>query len=439
MGMSYQISAANALPSGETRADQVFAATAAQRAPVLLLQGPVGPFFADLHQQLIALGHDVLRICFHAADTPRNPAHRHLRFAGDLADWRAHLHRLLGQGGFGIVILFGADRPLHRIARDVAHDYPVQVLCLEEGYIRPGFITVEEGGNNGASPIAGQLPDRILPLKDLPAPAAAPKAQWWMYFYAARYYLWRGLMARMAERALFHRQTPLLRETLCWLRNPVRRWMTRRHSRRLIAQLAQEWRGRFYLVALQVTGDANLIQHGQGWTNAYLIDHAIASFARSAPPATRLVFKVHPMDRGHSDPSAAIRRRAAQCGVAGRVDILLSGTMGQVLRHAAGLITINSTSGLSAIFHGVPLLALGRAIYSHPALARVDGDMDAFWRDAPVASPGLRAQYLGFLRRQCLQPGDFYHPAGRAIAVRAILTRLCNRPVQTAITLRRAS
>ena len=32
-------------------------------------------------------------------------------------------------------------------------------MCLEEGYFRTGYVTIEEGGNNASSPIAGKVPN----------------------------------------------------------------------------------------------------------------------------------------------------------------------------------------------------------------------------------------------------------------------------------------
>ena len=34
-----------------------------------------------------------------------------------------------------------------------------KVLSLDKGYFRPGYISLEKGGNNASSPIAGLLPE----------------------------------------------------------------------------------------------------------------------------------------------------------------------------------------------------------------------------------------------------------------------------------------
>src|SRR3546814_15015681 len=57
-----------------------------------------------------------------------------------------------------LVILFGSGRPIHRVACKAAKAIGVRILSLEEGYIRPGYVTVEPDGNNADSPLAGRLP-----------------------------------------------------------------------------------------------------------------------------------------------------------------------------------------------------------------------------------------------------------------------------------------
>src|SRR3546814_11132062 len=66
----------------------------------------------------------------------------------------------LAVGGFRQVILVGSGRPIHRVACKAAKAIGVRILSLEEGYIRPGYVTVEPDGNNADSPLAGRLTPR---------------------------------------------------------------------------------------------------------------------------------------------------------------------------------------------------------------------------------------------------------------------------------------
>src|SRR3546814_3912390 len=57
---------------------------------------------------------------------------------------------------------------------------------------------------------------------------------------------------------------------------------------------------RYFLIPLQVAGDSQMGEPARGWNSARLIAETLSSFAKSARADYRLVFKIHPMERGHS-------------------------------------------------------------------------------------------------------------------------------------------
>ncbi len=111
------------------------------------------------------------------------------------------------------------------------------------------------------------------------------------------------------------------------------------------------------------------------------------------------------------------------------MDVLDAGSMGLLTKHSAGMITINSTSGLSAIFHGVPLLVVGKALYSNPVLATCsfgEPDFDNFWHSRWVAPVEVRRSYIAWIKRLALKRGDFYSPDGIAMACEAVSDKIYN-------------
>jgi capsular polysaccharide export protein len=91
--------------------------------------------------------------------------------------------------------------------------------------------------------------------------------------------------------------------------------------------------------------------------------------------------------------------------------VIDTGSIGLLTRHSAGMITINSTSGLSAIYHGVPLMVLGDAIYSNEELAvcaRGEPDFDEFWTHISEANITLKRLYINWIKVRSLERGDFY-------------------------------
>ena len=86
----------------------------AESRSVLMLQGPVGPFFDRLTVWLKAQGvPEVNRVVFSGGDQWDCQQVPHLVFKGDLADWPAFLQNLLRNYHVDCLVLFGQGRPHH--------------------------------------------------------------------------------------------------------------------------------------------------------------------------------------------------------------------------------------------------------------------------------------------------------------------------------------
>ena len=72
-------------------------------------------------------------------------------FCGRPEKWPEFLDRLVIEKPVTDFILFGDCRPLHRAAIRIAEARLLRVHVVEEGYLRPDWITFEEGGVNGHS------------------------------------------------------------------------------------------------------------------------------------------------------------------------------------------------------------------------------------------------------------------------------------------------
>ena len=160
------------------------------------------------------------------------------------------------------------------------------------------------------------------------------------------------------------------------------------------------------MVVLQLDTDMQSRYQSNGWKKSDIIHETIESFASNGFPERHLVFKVHPLERGHYNHKKIIQKIAENFGVEDRVWIVQTGSIGQWIKHSKGIITINSTSGLSAIYHGVPILLLGNAIYGHHQLVyrlRNKNDLDEFWTAEVKANQDQRMSYLIGLKRRLVQ------------------------------------
>lgn len=391
---------------------------------VILLQGPVGPFFSCLHDYLEKTGFDTWRITLNAGDKFYARSKNNIGFNGGEQEWRLWFRNFLTVSEADCIILFGAERTAHKIARYCAKKQGIPVISLEEGYVRPGFVTVETDGNNGSSPLAGMLPSVSFHLDNKKNSPSSYSSFLKMCRYGAIYYTIRTLFSSFSQRQLFHRRVNLLTESFGWSRNAIRLLRNTFTSFDKIQNLLEFWEKKYFLVPLQVSTDTQLADAAMGWTNARLIMETLKSFSQSAPECYHIVFKIHPMERGHSNNHKLIRQTARLLGMEHRVHVLDNGSLGLLTRYSAGMITINSTSGLSAIFHGIPLLVIGRALYANPGLAVCafgKPDFDAFWTDGYVADKQLRHRYLDWVKDRCLKVGDFYNRDGMEMACQGIL------------------
>jgi capsular polysaccharide export protein len=379
---------------------------------VLLLQGPVGGFFASLAKFLRSRGHETTKVNFNAGDFFFARGKGVVNFPGGPREWRSWLKRELRKRRPDAVLMFGDRRPVHRIAIVAAKRFGVPVFSFEEGYLRPHYVTFERGGNNAHSPLPRE-PSAYggiaasQPPRQLPHHFAATARR------AVLYYCARTLGMPLFPGHMSHRPRNIFIECYFWYRSILRHSLASRRDRRRIDEFTGPAPPRFFMMALQVHNDLQLVSHGRGWQNARLIREVIGSFAVHAPRHAQLVIKVHPMDRGHRNYARKIRESAEYNGVSDRVIVLETGPLAPIVRAALGLVTVNSTSALAALAHGVPVAVLGEAFYAIDGLARRYPDIESlagFWTAPPRSSPEFARRFIDRLTADCLLMGSFYLP-----------------------------
>jgi capsular polysaccharide export protein len=103
--------------------------------------------------------------------------------------------------------------------------------------------------------------------------------------------------------------------------------------------------------------------------------------------------------------------------------IIDGGAIETVLDHARAVVTINSTVGMTALAQGLPVIALGNAIYDLPGLT-FRGTLDDFWRAPAPPDPQLYDAFRRVLAARSMIPGGFFSEAGLRLAVDAAVHRL---------------
>lgn len=373
---------------------------------VLLLQGPNGPFFARLRDYLRGAGLQVCKVNFNGGDDLFYSEGDVVRFKQPMVEWEAFLRNLLAARSIDAIVVFGRHRRQHRIATRLAKSLDIGFWVFEEGYVRPDYITLESGGVNADSPVA---PLTLEEIPKLGRPVSARKFQHSfrrMAWYSFRYYAGGMLGARSYPYYRHHKPFGLI-ELAKWVRAGYRKYLYRWQERDLRKHLLAREHPHFFLVALQVYNDSQIRVHSPWRRIEDFIEWTVHSFAEHASADSLLVIKHHPMDRGHTNYAAAVDACAARFGVSQRILYIHDAHLPSLLHRCMGLVTVNSTTGLQALFHRVPVIALGRCFYAKPGLT-YQGSLDAFWNDPGAVDTSAYTRFRNFLVRVSQVNSSFY-------------------------------
>ncbi|ANY15052.1 capsule biosynthesis protein [Bordetella pseudohinzii] len=393
----------------------------------LFLQGVCSPFFSRMGARLRALGHEVVKVNFTVGDAVYWQAGGALAYRSGMEALPAFYADLYASRGITDVMLFGDCRPVHRPAVMQARSQGVRVHVFDEGYFRPYWVTMEQGGVNAHSSLPRdpqwyREAARKVPSYGNGQPFASPF--WRRAAYDVGYNFWAGLTPLLYPGYRSHVPHNPLAEYLSYAR---RGWRVQRRgpadARTIAKVVAASGRQPFFLFPLQLGTDAQIRWHSPFEDMRHALGHVMRSFARHAPARTALVIKNHPLDPGFVDYQVQTRRLAAEYGLQGRVHYLESGHLPTLLSHAAGVVTVNSTVGGSSLIHGCPTIALAPAIYALPGLTFQRG-LDRFWTEHCPPDEALFHAFRNVVIHATQINGGFYCRRGIDMAVENALPRL---------------
>lgn len=378
------------------------------RRNVLLLQGPVGPFFKRLSHDLEQRGFNVFKVNFNGGDQLFSRRRQRIDYTGKLKYWGPYLERLIQNRDIGRIYLFGDCRAYHRIAKEVAARNGVQLFVFEEGYIRPDYLTLEENGVNGHSPMMIDRPEFEGASETAPPSTLRPERVFIRTaMYSILYYIAAFLMQRKYRFYQHHRRFNPIPEGYRWLVSAFRKWRYARKERNFFEELLPQFEDNYFVCPLQVHCDMQVAVHSSYNSIEHFIGEVVASFAEHAPPNKALVFKHHPMDRGYTDYSLLFSNLVSEYGLQGRIFYVHDICLPTLLKNAQGTVLINSTVGMSSMFHGTPVKTLGRAIYNQPGLV-FDGPLANFWQQSGIVDEKLFDDFRAWLITHNQLNGSFY-------------------------------
>src|SRR5262249_51954349 len=302
-------------------------------------------------------------------------------YRGRFKNWKDYLVTFVKAKNVTDIIYYADRFPYHIVAAEVARDLGIAAFVIENGYLRPDWITLEREGMSTYShfpadphsiyKVAGKVkedPDLVPHF----AHRAFEETFNEVFFHLLAYFFRLNFPFYRSDKYY----NPVV-DYLSGLRRQLRLNRLGRQADAVVADLVSHAEP-FHLVALQTQSDYQILDNSPYRHISEMIEEVVSSFAKHAPSNDRLVFKLHPHDNGIVPWPRNIARMAADRGVGHRVVSIDGGDLDALLKSARGVITINSTVGLRAIRMSCPVKALGAAIYVMAGDTH-QGPLATFW------------------------------------------------------------
>lgn len=368
---------------------------------VLLLQGPMGDFFSQLADWLVSNRIEIYKVNFNGGDWLYYHSRPHTyHYRGRMIDFAQWLREFVQNNQIDSMVCFGDCRKYHRIANQIARELSIQFFAFEEGYIRPNYVTFEQDGVNFFSNFVRHLEEQPQPSHVLPLDKFIEVHNNYAKLVrtALFYYLTWSMCILCYPHYKHHRGMTPLFELYCWMISGLRRIRNYYLEDYQFKAFLKQHKKHYFVFALQVHNDFQIRVHSDLKKVEAYIEKVIESFSQHAQTDHHLVLKHHPMDRGYREYTKLIRTCAKRCGVEDRVHYFCDIHLPTLLKQSLGMVTINSTTGIQALFHHTPVKVLGRALYDLPRLTYQD-PLSKFWQN-----PGEVDQvYFSHFRHQLIE------------------------------------
>lgn len=383
---------------------------------VLLLQGPVGPFFKYFAEFLMQNKTQVHKINFHVGEQFFfNTEHSEL-YRGCVAEWEEYFSEKILRHQVQQIFLIGAHKIYHKIAIEYCQQNNIEVYVFEEGYIRSNYITIEQNGVNGDTSLSKNPlyylewdnPTITEPPDSITLNAAARYYNHLRYYYR---YSWGLFLSQWRlPNYQHHIQAKGLRTFFKWNKffaslaiATIFPFKKERNSKWIYLN-----ENKYYIVILQINTDSAIKAYSQYGDMQEFIQEVMQSFAAHAPKDCKLLIKHHPYDRGIHCYQKQIKRLTNELNLHNRVNYIIDAHLDLALEKSLGCIVVNSTSGFTALAHEVPTIALSKqALYNIPGLTNQCA-LNEFWHNPLPPETELFRQFKSNLIYKTQMRGCFY-------------------------------
>jgi capsular polysaccharide export protein len=396
----------------------------------VFLQGMPCGFFKALARALTADGARTTGISLCAGDRWFQAGATRKHYRGSFNAWPDFINQFFLQERVTDLVLLGEQRRYHREAIIAAKALNIRVTVTDFGYLRPDWITWERDGMSGNS----RFPKDAESIRALAA--QCPPVNW------TRQY--QDSFARMAIGDLvfsftnvffwwlypYYKSTILRPHPLIYFPLMGVRLLTEKTRHAIALKKFDAYRQRrrsYFLFPMQLEHDFQMAAYSPFASVEDVLHHVFASFSAHAPVNTDLVCKCHPLDPGLRRWSVRIQKLARHYKIEDRVCYIDGCYLSAMIPDAAGMVTVNSTSGVEALQAGCPTLVLGQAVYDIQGLTDQNG-IDHFWHNPTPPDKTLTEAFMQAIAGTIQIRGVYFSARGMQAAVDAVRERLNSLP-----------
>ncbi|CAA6812565.1 MAG: Capsular polysaccharide export system protein KpsS [uncultured Sulfurovum sp.] len=376
---------------------------------ILFLQGPIGCFFKRLDAQFRLKGANTFRIGLNAGDEFFSYKDNYTGYTGSKEAWKEFIEKYLVEYQIDKVFLFGDCRFYQGVLVQVSQQLGIEIFVFEEGYVRPHYITFERYGVNDYSHIIRHKsfyeflgPMEISNVKDSKFSAIR------LWSVVVVYYFIANLFHFKYRHYIHHRNFSARQEFFIGIKSLIRKVVYTVKDKKYLSLIKTTYSKQYFFVPLQTHNDFQILQHSNYGTIEHFILEVLNSFANYASDNFYLMFKHHPLDRGRKNYTRFIMQEAERLQIEERIMVVHDLHLPTCLKNAKGTVSINSTVGLSSLYHGTPTITLGNAIYDIESLTNKDKSLNEFWNNPQIPDKILFTKFRNYLVKTTQLNGSFY-------------------------------
>jgi capsular polysaccharide export protein len=397
---------------------------------ILFASAPFGKFFAELVRELEAAGCEVHRLCFEGGDWLETPAKNRVLYSGSLDDLKSFVTDFIRSKKIDRVVTFNDVLDRNKSVLEAATLCGAERFVIENGYLRPHWVTCEVGGVNAHSQMPRD-PDFYRGIARRPTAngeAAEPKPFEHFLSYHVRSTIshFAGAIA-LAPFFRFNQKyygDSVVRQMRGYIKEyTLRVTYSEDNEAKKVLAAHQAGNRKIFTVLMQKPGDGQLKVHSTYGGNRNFLQEVITSFAQSAPEDAFLIIKQHPLDYGIEDCPKFARELIKKFGLQDRAIYLRKTSIDICIDYSVGVVTVNSTGGLQALQKGIAVKCMGASVYGFEGLTH-QGSLDAFWSNGTPADPEVLAGYIAYLQQTSQLNGGFHSAEARKLLMPGILRKL---------------